>query len=96
MSGTDDQARVTSKAAAFMAEEDRLKEVIHEAVVKAFSAGVEDKRYIDITRVPLICQSIIGIDKRLSAIESNFVWGTRVVIGAIILGVLGLLLKLNG
>lgn len=40
------------------------REEIKQAVIEAFSVGVDNKRFIDVSRIPLICQSInqIGID----------------------------------
>ncbi len=71
--------------------DDQSKRDIREAVQEAFKAGIGDKRYIDVTRIPLICQSIIGIDARLTSIEGSLTWVTRIVIGAVLLGLLGLL-----
>jgi len=64
---------------------------IREAVEDAFSAQVLDKRYIDVSRIPLICQSIVGIDTRLKSIEGNISWGVRIVVGTVITALLGLI-----
>ena len=52
-------------------------DAIEDAVQRAFAAGVGEKRYIDVSRIPLICQSIVGIGTRLASIdeklEKNFV-----------------------
>ncbi len=68
---------------------------IAKAIRELFS--IEDssgqKRYIDITRVPLICQSIVGIDNRLKAIEDNQKWATRVILGAVFLAIIAMLFK---
>lgn len=48
-------------------------------ITKAFEAtfNITDsngqKRFLDVTRVPLICQSIIGIDETLKEIKANMV-----------------------
>ena len=47
------------------------KQQIKEAVIEAFSAGVDNGRYIDITRIPLICQSIVGIDNKLTDLSKT-------------------------
>lgn len=72
---------------------ENFEQKIEDAVQRAFSAGVGDKRYIDITRIPLICQSIVGIDSRLKGIEGDLKWGVRIVIGAIIAALLALVMK---
>jgi hypothetical protein len=69
------------------------KQEIRQAVQDAFSAGIGENRYIDITRIPLICQSIIGIDKRLKGIEGNITWGVRIVLGAVILALIAVIIK---
>lgn len=68
-------------------------ERIEAAVSRAFSAGVGDKRFIDITRIPLICQSIVGIDSRLKNIEGNVTWGVRIVVGAVLVALIALVIK---
>lgn len=75
--------------------EEKMAMAAARAMKELFSIddGHGRKRFIDITRVPLICQSIVGIDSRLKAIESNITWGVRVVIGAILLGVVALIIK---
>jgi len=77
------------------AREAQMASAFAKALQEVFS--IEDgggrKRFIDVSRVPLICQSIVGIDKRMSAIEDSLKWVTRVVIGAVILALLALLFK---
>lgn len=53
-----------------------LDKRIEDAVVRAFSAGVDQKRFIDVSRVPLICQSInqIALDiKEIKATQATLV-----------------------
>lgn len=74
-------------------------EAIEYAVTKAFSAGVDDKRYIDVSRIPLICQSIVGIDKKLDLLvtQAEF-WPVKTLVyglvSLILSGVIGALLIL--
>lgn len=44
---------------------------IEEAVRRAFSAEVGQGRYVDVSRVPLICQSIIGINEKLETLVTQ-------------------------
>ena len=71
--------------------DEKVVREIRGAVEDAFSAKVLDKRYIDVSRIPLICQSIIGIDNRLKNIEGNITWGVRIVVGTVITALLGLI-----
>lgn len=72
--------------------DERTLQAIRDAVEDAFGAGVKEKRYIDVSRIPLICQAIVSLDKRMEGVESNIIWGVRVVIGAVILALLALVL----
>lgn len=44
---------------------------IEEAVERAFGVGVKDKRYIDVSRIPLICQSIVQIGKDIAELKER-------------------------
>lgn len=74
---------------------EQLEETMHAVLSKMFAAedAEGNNRFINVGRVPLICQSILGINKRLESIESNMTWGVRIVIGAVILALLTLVLK---
>lgn len=48
-----------------------LAKQIEEGVEKALSANVGRKRYIDVSRIPLICQSIVGIHQNLETINTK-------------------------
>lgn len=76
---------------------------IQQSVEAAFAAGVDDKRFIDISRIPLICQSIVRIDKNIGELKDIVVsqdefWPVKTVtygiVGLILTGVVGALLAL--
>lgn len=46
-----------------------IKQAITEAVQDAFSSGIEKGRFVDISRVPLICQSIVQIGKDITELK---------------------------
>ncbi len=79
--------------------DEETKKAIEEAVIRAFSATAPDARYIDIKRVPLICQSIVGIDKKLEELvtQQEF-WPVKTLVygitGLMLSGVIGALLVL--
>lgn len=79
--------------------EPQLKKDIAEAVKEGFSAGVDSGRYIDVTRIPLICQSIVGIDKKLDELVTRQeFWPVRTLVygitGLLLSGTVGALLML--
>ncbi len=78
-----------------IAREAQMASAIAQAVKEVFSLddGNGQKRFVDISRVPLICQAVVGIDQRLKSIEGNMTWGVRIIIGAFIMGVVALLWK---
>ena len=77
--------------------EREMEMAIEDAVTRAFSAGVGDKRFIDVSRIPLICQSIIGIDRKLEQIVTQDQFQPVKIIAygmvsTVMLGVLGAIL----
>lgn len=95
-------------------QSEKNKQDMHESLVKIVgdALGENPTRYIDVSRIPLICKSIIDISEsmkelksimvnkevvesntnRITAIESNLSWGVKIILGAVILSVLGLIL----
>lgn len=88
-----------------VAREAQLASAIATAVKEAFN--IEDntgqKRFVDVSRVPLICQAIIGIQQSLTKIEENMVTKETFspirslvygMVGLVLTGVVGALLTL--
>lgn len=50
---------------------DIFSKTVEAAVMKGFSASAGEGRYIDVTRIPLICQSIVGIDEKLEKLVTQ-------------------------
>lgn len=71
---------------------DRIEHAAQQAVREELSSVMGDKRYINLERVPLICQSILRIDKSIEGIQGNITWGVRIVIGAVLLALLGMVI----
>lgn len=66
-----------------------LAQVLREVLDKGKAQG----KYIDIGRIPFICDHIETTDKRLEKIEDNITWGVRVIIGAVITLAIALIFK---
>lgn len=77
------------------ASEERITSAFTVALKKAFSTDEIDgqKRFIDITRIPLICQNINQMHEDIASIKDNLKWGVRVVIGAVLLAGVTMVLK---
>ena len=58
-----------------------------------FNRGVDKKKFIDVNRIPLICQDISSIHKSIEKIEDNVTWIVRLIIGAVLLGLIAILIK---
>jgi len=74
-------------------EDHKLQEIVSAAVKKGLAAEAESGRYIDVSRVPLICQAILGIDAKLADIKQNMVtqdqyWPVK----TLVYGIVGILL----
>lgn len=83
--------------------DEQTRREIRDAVQEAFSTSTSDGRYIDVSRVPLICQSIIGIDSKLDDMRADMVtqdqfWPVKTIVyglvGLILVAVVGALLVL--
>lgn len=87
-------------------DDTNLENKIEQAVIRAFSAGVGEKRYIDVSRIPLICQSINQIGEDISEIKDNMntsvtqdqFWPVKTLVygitGLMLTGIVGALLML--
>jgi hypothetical protein len=72
-------------------------DAITKAVQQAFSVEGGDRRYIDITRIPLICQSIVNIEQNLvkidTKLDSSFVTKNEFLpVKTLVFGFVGLIL----
>lgn len=92
-------AAAISKEADINAMKEHLASIVNEAVKDAFSAGIGSGRYIDVSRIPLICQSIVGIDKKLDELvtQAEF-WPVKTLVygitGLMLAAVIGALMML--
>lgn len=97
----NEKAEQLIQKAGEMAEELK-KASVHtdDNIVKALSVALRDVfgenensgRFIDTARIPLICQDLKGIHGEVSDIKDNLKWITRLIIGAVVLALMGLVL----
>ncbi len=73
--------------------DDRTVKNLSQALSDVFGENSSAGRFIDVKRIPLICAQITQIHTDISGIQDNLKWAVRVVIGAVILGLLTLLFK---
>lgn len=75
---------------------------IEAAVQRAFATNVEGGRYVDISRVPLLCQAVIGIDKKLDdMVTQDQFWPVKtlvyglvgIMLTAVVVAILALILR---
>jgi len=64
-----------------------------DALRDVFGENAKSGRFIDITRIPLICASIVQMHEDLATIKSHMAWGVRIIIGAVLVAVLATVLK---
>lgn len=62
-------AEVVAMQAKEKASRSQMKEVFAEVVQDMFDAN--PTRYIDVSRVPLICQAIVGLSKSMETLQEN-------------------------
>lgn len=73
--------------------QERQKQEMLAVLNEYFDAGVEKKKFIDTSRIPLICQDIKVIHQSIEKIDANVTWIVRLIIGAVLLGLVGMLIK---
>lgn len=76
-------------------QNDAMADAIAKAIEKVFEVpdSSNKKRFVDISRVPLICQAIVAMDKRLEGIESNISKGVWIVLTAVIVALIAVVIK---
>ena len=70
----------------------RQKEEMLDILDEYFNRGVDKKKFIDVNRIPLICQDISNIHIALKKIEDNVTWIVRLIIGAVVTALIGLVI----
>ena len=75
--------------------DERVKEILTNALKEAFGEHTESGRFVDITRIPLICKSIIDTSTKIAEINDKL--DTRFVtkeafmpVKAIVYGAIGI------
>lgn len=58
-----------------------------------FERWLEKKKFVDTSRIPLICQDIAQIHKRMEKIDDSLTRIVRLIIGALILTALNSMIK---
>lgn len=79
---------VVSAQAEYNASDERQTKILADALREVFGELEESKRLVDVSRIPLICQSIVDMHKSIDDINKNLTWGVRTVIGGVILALL--------
>ena len=93
----DEASRIAMKATITAAEasvnhEREMVKVLVEALRQVFGENQDSGRFIDVSRIPLICQNINNMHQRIEKIDGNITWIVRLIIGAVVLALLGLVL----
>lgn len=81
------------------------REAEHNAIMQAVTSAIRDAmspekgRYIDVSRVPLICQSLIGLDKKMDEmVTQDQFWPVKTLVygfvGLVLIAVVGALIAI--
>lgn len=84
--------------AAQKASASQMEAALGNTLERFFSRGVENKKYVDISRIPFLCDAVEAIDKTLVHIHetqktqaNDALWTKRIMIGiATVAGIIGL------
>jgi hypothetical protein len=72
--------------------DERITKSLSDALRDVFGEKENSGRFIDTSRIPLICQDIKGIHGEVADIKDNLRWIVRLIIGAVVTALLGLVL----
>jgi hypothetical protein len=87
-----EMARDAQMHSAIEASAETTRAALADALRDVFGENQDAGRFIDVTRIPLICAAIVNMHGDIAAIKGNITWGVRIVIGAVILGILKLVI----
>ena len=73
-------------------EQKKQRDEMLDILDEYFNRGVDKKKFIDVNRIPLICQDISNIHIALKKIEDNVTWIVRLIIGAVVTALIGLVI----
>ena len=71
-------------------ENAQQKQQMLDVLDEYFNRGVDKKKFINTDRIPLICQDIAYIHQRIEKIDDSLTWIVRLIVGAVVLALLGL------
>lgn len=86
-------ARQEQLESAMKFNDDRTVQLFKEALREVFGdmpTYETDQLHVLLPRIPLLCLTVQGMSKQLDDIQGNLTWVVRIVIGAVIMAVLGL------
>ena len=78
-------------------EHKQTTKALEEALRNVFGEHEDAQRFVDVTKIPLLCKSVIDINLRLLGIETQLkpiFWGVGIIAGAVILAIVGALFTL--
>src|SRR3990167_7102289 len=66
-----------------------LAQVLRDVLEK----GKDQGKYVDVGRIPFICQDIRTVKEQINEIHGNISWVVKLIVGAVILAALTLIFK---
>lgn len=80
-------------AAKTQEQEDKVAKDLAVALRDVFGENEDAKRFIDVSRIPLLCKSVLDIHKNIDEIKDNIRWMTRLVVGTVVVALIGFVFK---
>jgi hypothetical protein len=56
----------------------QIEAALESAMARFFSRGIQEKRFIDVGRIPFICDDLAGIHKILASMSNDSKWVRRI------------------
>ncbi len=70
----------------------KITKSLSDALRDVFGEAENSGRFIDTSRIPLICQDIKGMHSSIESIEENISWIVKLIVGTVVLALLGLVI----
>lgn len=78
-----EEARVAQINEAVLTSDTRIASIVSDSIVKFFNHGAKENRYIDVGRIPFICEEISGMHKSMETMAIDAKWTKWITVASL-------------
>lgn len=78
-----EEARVAQINDAIFTSDQRIASIVSESIVKFFNHGTKEGKYIDVGRIPFICDDVERLRKSMEAMAIDAKWTKWLTVGSL-------------